>query len=100
MSIPVYAGRENYFKVLNRSTLKNIQSIIQCTDFKTVKIIVEILLNILKGIVPVSAEGLSQLKAFKPIVNRLISTMSSMVKKRQIFSSESDIVKFAARALI
>ena len=49
MQKPDYKGREEYFGILCRSKPRDISTLLSFVDIPTIKVIVEILLNILKG---------------------------------------------------
>ena len=100
MGPPLYSGYENYLAILARSNTRNITSLIQSADFKTVKVIVEILVNILKGIIQLKEKELEQFRPFKLIVNKLISTKTRLAGKKRILSDNPVLVKFAARVLL
>lgn len=100
MDAPKYTGLEHYFDILQKSSLKNISCIIKCSDYRVVKAIVEVLLNILKGVVPISDKQVTKFKILKPVIHKLVSTKTSLDRKKQILSEHSDLVKLTSKVLI
>lgn len=73
-----------------------IASLLKCTDFETIKIIAEILLNILKGVIPLSGKEISLLRYYKSVIREVISTKTSLKKKKEIIAAHPKLMKHAA----
>lgn len=100
MGLPIYAGLENFIGILQRSSLQNIRSIVECMDYRTVKIIAEILLNILKGVIPLSEKEKEQFRFYKSMINKIISTKSSLAQKKEILATHPQLVKLTSAVLL
>lgn len=100
MDAPIYAGLEDFFNILSKSSVTGVKTILKSTDYRTVKVIVELLLNILKGVLPISKQQVKKFRVYKPIINRLISTKSNLKNKKKLLSENAALVKLAVKVLI
>lgn len=100
MGLPIYAGLENFIRILQGSSLQNIRSIVECMDYRTVKIIAEILLNILKGVIPITEKETTQFRLYKPMINKIISTKSNLAQKKEILAAYPQLVKLTSKVLM
>lgn len=100
MAKPGYVGYENFLKIIQKLSAESITALTERIDFKTVKVIVEILLNILKDTIPVSEKNIAQFRKYKPVISKLLSTKTTYSDKKKVLTSHPQLVKLIANTIL
>jgi len=100
MSGPAYIGRELYLGALKRSTPALYEQLITVADNATIKCIVEILVNVYKGDVPLDKGELDIFKTHRDVIRRIIAINTHYKEKKLLLKSNPLIVKKAVQVLL
>ena len=95
-----YAEHENYLKVLISINPERCSSVIRSTDFTTVKVLTEIIYNILKGVLPLTQKDIKVLKKDKAAIKKIVSKKTRLKTKRHLLSIHPELVKNIVKIFI
>jgi hypothetical protein len=100
MSGPAYIGRELYLRALRRATPAVYEQLIHVADNATVKCIVEILVNVYKGDVPLEKSELDIFKRHRSAIKSIIRNTTHYKEKKVLLKSNGVLVKKAVQVLL
>jgi len=95
-----YSNVKNWLGIISRSTPDTITSLSKCVDYETVKLIAEILLNILKGVIPLSEKEIAYFRFYKRVIQKIISSKSSLKQKKEILMGQSKLLKNTGKIFV
>ena len=87
-------------KSMVRAKQNNMKELITHSNNHVIRVISEIALNVIKGIIPLSSHEIDNLRRWKPFVRKLISTSYGVNKKRDLLVKYPKLVRLILKPLL
>lgn len=93
-------GHIDLLRTIDRSSMSKVDGIIKHSSNGVTKLYIEIALNVLKGIVPITAKERNKFSHFKPLLKILTVKHNSLKKKRDILVNNAILVKLLTKVVL
>ena len=87
-------------KSMVRAKQSNLKELIAHSNNHVIRVISEIALNVIKGIIPLTKNEIENLRKWKPYIKKLISISLGVNKKREMLLKNTKLVKIILKPLL